>query len=106
MPIIHPPPYSKKNVQWSMYKIVDSKWQPQPPTEEDSVSLPKYKKYKNWVSRIYAQIYAQMYSQSYIVLEQVRIEETRLEEARLEEARLVMNRFQDLLRISRRPPPY
>ena len=102
MPIIHPPPYSKKNVQWSMYKIADSKWEPQSPALENSVSLPKYKKYKNWFSRIYAQ----MYSQSYIVLEQVRIEETRIEEARLKEARLEMNRFQELLRISRSPPPY
>ena len=94
MPIIHPPPYSKKNVQWSMYKIVDSKWQPQPPAEEDSVGLPKYKKHtKNWFSRTY--------SQSPIVLEQ---EYT--EEVRIEEARLVMNRFQELLRINRRSSPY
>jgi len=93
MPILHPPPYSKKNVQWSMYKIADSKWQPQPPALEDSVGLPKYKKYKNWFSRIYAQ--------SRIVFEQAHSEE-----ARLEEACLVMNRFQELIRISRRPPPY
>ena len=101
MPILPSPPYSKKNVQWSMYKIADSKWQPQSPALENSFGLPKYKKYKNWFSRIYAQIYAQIYSQSRIVLEQAR-----LEEVHLEEACLVMNRFQELLRISRRPPPY
>ena len=93
MPILPSPPYSKKNVQWSMYKIADSKWQPQSPALENSFGLPKYKKYKNWFSRIYAP--------SRIVLEQAR-----LEEVHLEEACLVMNRFQELLRISRRPPPY
>lgn len=42
MPIIWPPPYSEEIKLWSMYAIVDSKWQIQPPIEEDDTMLPPY----------------------------------------------------------------
>ena len=133
MPIISPHPYSEENVQWSMYKIADSKWQPQPPTEEeDFVGLPKYKKYtQHWVIRIitiilhsytgfrnaFAQRFtevAEEYKPSQITSQLLRtsqmleqeLEQTRLEETHLEEARLVWNRFQELIALSRRPPSY
>lgn len=111
MPVIPPPPYSKKNVQWSMYKIVDSKWKPQPPAEEDYVDLPKYKKYtKNWFSRKIINILdsynhrPSAFAQHFIEITEdyeQELEQARLEEARLEEARLVMIRFQELIARSR-----
>ena len=106
MPVIPPPPYSKKNVQWSMYKIVDSKWKPQPLAEEDYVDVPKYKKYtKNWFSRNIINILdsynhrPSAFAQHFI--EMAEEYEQELEQARLEEARLVMIRFQELIARSR-----
>ena len=120
MPIIPSPQYSKKNVQWSMYKIADSKWQPQPPAAED---LPKYKKYtKNWFSRKIINIsdsishrrssafvqqlpyeyeYEYEPAQREELLRRARIREQELEEARREQARLVWNQFQQLLALRR-----
>ena len=111
MPVIPPPPYSKKNVQWSMYKIVDSKWKPQPLAEEDYVDVPKYKKYtKNWFSRKIITIsdsFNHRQSQITVIQQQIsQIREQELEQARLEEARLIMFRFQELIALSRRGPPY
>ena len=123
MPIISPPPYSKKNEQWSMYKIADSKWQPQPPAEEEeSDGLPKYKKYTQyWIIRIIINIlysyngfrnaFAQRFTEVAEEYEQAQTQELQrraqmLEQTRLEEARLVMFRLQELIALSRRPPPY
>ena len=112
MPIIHPPPYSKKNVKWSMYKIADSKWVSKPPAEEeDYIGLPKYKKYtKNWFSRKIITIsdsFNHRQSQITVIQQQIsQIREQELEQARLEEARLIMFRFQELIALSRRGPPY
>jgi len=119
MPIIPSPRYSKKNVQWSMYKIADSKWQPQSPAAEED--LPKYKKYtKNWFSRKITNIsdsinhrrssafahqapyeYEYEPAQREELLRTARIREQELEEARREQARLVWNQFQQLLALRR-----
>jgi hypothetical protein len=52
MPIICAPPYSEEIKSWSMYTIVDSKWQIEPPPPyTTNKSLLKYKKHIRCIYR-------------------------------------------------------